>query len=74
MAHGSGKMIRLADGRKVKKLFDAQGRPVEIHKATRSAPAFLRQRNQLVRELMAREGLSIGAASAAVKARGLWQR
>jgi len=73
-AEGAGKMVKLADGRKVKRLYDRDGKPVEIARRTRKAPAHLAARNAAVRELMRTEGLSLPQASAEVKARGLFKR
>jgi len=71
---GAGKMYRLADGRRVKKLFDRDGKPVELHRPKRVASEAIVQRNQLVRQLMQSEGLSLADASKSVKERGLWPR
>jgi len=76
---GAGRMVkvRAADGRemRVKKLFDARGKPVELVRAKRQAPEWLKQRNELVKAVMVRENFgSLAQASAYVKAQGLWQR
>ena len=71
---GGGRTVKTTDGRRLRKVFDAEGRPVEIARPKRAAPSWLSERNAVVHAVAAQRNISVPEASRAVRLEGLWTR